>query len=388
MKAIPASSSKELSAAREIPQAGQRMPGLDVVRGLAITAVVFYHGLATHRTEAASSLSAWQTNFLAAFEYGSKGVHLFYVLSGFLIAGILLDTRQNTDYYKNFYLRRFLRIVPAYLLMTLVLKVTGTISWPYVAVCLLYICNMSRLLHAAPEYGPYWSLSVEEQFYLTWPFVVRRLSTRNLIRLSIAIVVLSPLLRYGLQFLGPAWSDIHYKTWDVADFFAAGTLLAISVRSQRIRPHLPSLCRVLLFTGFILVLLTEWVLPMAGGPWLKLVAALELSPFVVLFAGMVLLGFLFPGLANSWPGRLAAFLGDISYGLYLCHQFLFNRIDHWLPTHADGSLPVLVQICLRFVLETIVAITIAFLSRRYFEEIFLRMKPKRRESRRQKEFAL
>jgi peptidoglycan/LPS O-acetylase OafA/YrhL len=278
--------------------------------------------------------------------------------------------------------------VPAYLLMTFVLKVTGTISWPYLAVCLLYLCNTPRLLHASAEYGPYWSLSVEEQFYLTWPFVVRRLSTLNLIRLSIAIVLLSPFLRYGLQFLGPGWNDIRYKTWDVADFFAAGTLLAISVRSRRIRPHLPHLCRILLITGSILVLSTEWVLPMAGGPWLQLVAAFELSPYVVLFAGVVLLGFLFPGLARSWPGSLAVFLGEISYGLYLFHQFLFNRVDRWLPADSSRSIPVFGQICLRFVLEAAASIAIAYLSRRYFEEIFLRMKPKRRESLRQKEFAL
>jgi peptidoglycan/LPS O-acetylase OafA/YrhL len=336
---------------------GRRMPGLDVVRGLAIVGVLLYHG--------------------TGFFYGRMGVHLFFVLSGFLIAGILLDTRADSSYYKNFYVRRFLRIVPAYLLMIVALKVFGAISWTYIGVCLLYICNMSKLFHSSPEYGPFWSLSVEEQFYLTWPFIIRRLSVPNIFRLCIGIILLAPILRYGLQFLPSVFADIHFKTWDVVDFFAAGTLLAISVRSPIIRPHLPRVASVLLISGCVLVAGIAWMLPIASGSWSKLATALEPCPYVVLFAGVVLLGFLMPGIASTWAGRFASFLGDISYGLYLCHQFLFACIDRWLLIHDNWVTSMTTQIWLRFLLKATVSIGVAFLSRRYFEAIFLRMKPKR-----------
>jgi peptidoglycan/LPS O-acetylase OafA/YrhL len=355
------------------------MPGLDVVRGLAITGVLFYHGFATGQV-APGALATWQGDFLNTFSYGAMGVHLFYVLSGFLIAGILIDTRNNTGYYKNFYLRRLLRIVPAYFLMIIVLKFTGAISWVYTAVCLVYLCNMPKILHASPEYGPFWSLSVEEQFYLTWPFIVRSLSPRSLFRVCIAVILISPVLRFGLQFLRPPFSDIRYKTWDVADFFAAGTLLAMSVRSQRFRPYLHGILIVLLVTGCVLVIAAAWTLPIGTGFWLKPTAALELSPYVLLFSGFVLFGFLHPGIALTRPGRLAAFLGDISYGLYLCHQFIFSTIDRWLPIRADRGVSVFRSLLFRFLFEAAVAIGVAFLSRRYFEAIFLRMKPRRNVS--------
>lgn len=353
------------------------MPGLDVVRGLAIVAVLFYHGIATDQVSAGESLPSGQQAFLNHFRYGAMGVHLFYVLSGFLIAGILLDTRADSSYYKNFYLRRLLRIVPAYLLMIVVLRASGAISWTYIAVCFLYVCNMPRLLHSSPEYGPFWSLSVEEQFYLTWPFVIRKLSVVNVSRLCVGIILFAPLLRYGIQFLPPVFADIQFKTWDVADFFAAGTLLAISVRSPKIRPKLRRSVIVLIGTGGVFQVGMAWLSPLASGSWIKPAAALGLSPFAILFSGVVLLGFLMPELASTLGGKFFSFLGDISYGLYLCHQFLFTCIDRWLPVHGNRALSMFTQIWLRFLFEAAVSIGAAFLSRRYFEEKFLRMKPKR-----------
>ena len=94
------------------------MPGLDVVRGFAILMVLSYHVIATFGPQ----FSGWRHSFIAIFEYGRTGVHLFFVLSGFLITGILIDSREDGDYYKVFYLRRLLRIVPAYLMMIAVLK--------------------------------------------------------------------------------------------------------------------------------------------------------------------------------------------------------------------------------------------------------------------------
>ncbi len=194
------------------------MPGLDVLRGLAILMVLPSHSYADKANEF-HQVGSWPVTLLyGTSQWGYEGVLLFFVLSGLLITGILMDSKTHQDYYRGFYLRRFLRIAPAYLLLLAVLKLTHWIDWPYLGVCILYLANVCSLFHLKPEYGPIWSLSVEEQFYLTWPLAVRKLSTRALLWLSIAIVALTPILRLLLLYGPKRLSDWPHKTWAVADF--------------------------------------------------------------------------------------------------------------------------------------------------------------------------
>ena len=160
------------------------MPDLDLARGIAILMVLLDHGFAADQTPYILHPSRFLLNLEYVARLGHMGVHLFFILSGFLITGILLDSRTQPDYFRNFYTHRVLRIAPAYLLMLVVLIATRSITARYIAVCLLCLCNMSSLLGATSEYPALWSLSVEEQFYLVWPLAVRRLSMRSLERIS------------------------------------------------------------------------------------------------------------------------------------------------------------------------------------------------------------
>ena len=185
----------------------RRVPGLDGLRGVAILMVVVLHFtfLLTRDYRRFAPLYAARLGFI--------GVDLFFVLSGFLITGILLDSKDSPRYFRNFYARRFLRIFPPwYLFLVFVFFVAPRIAlgvaggsiarWWYFS----YLTNFALVRYgegnAFADIG--WSLAIEEQFYLVWPAVVLLLSGRRLRRLCVTIVVAAIALR-GI--LGPE----HFK---------------------------------------------------------------------------------------------------------------------------------------------------------------------------------
>lgn len=150
---------------------------------------------------------------LAVAQFGWVGVDLFFVLSGFLIVGILLDHRRSENYYGVFYLRRFFRIIPLYALMLAPLFLVaglhlqarlgthglGNVTWLTVLSYLFFQQNLLQVFTAPPGYlGPAWSLAIEEQFYLLLPPVVRNLNPRRLWRWLIGGMVAGVVLRWGL----------------------------------------------------------------------------------------------------------------------------------------------------------------------------------------------
>ncbi len=164
----------------------------------------------------------------------------FFVLSGFLIAGILLDSRARPDYYRYFYTRRSLRILPVYYLLITVLTcatfINGTgylysgipalykwgSSWWY----FVYLGNIpSAITSKAPtaarlSFAPLWSLQIEEQFYILFPLLVRRLKLRTLAFTLVGLVCFSPILRIVLYWLYPAKPDYNtsycHAAWTVS----------------------------------------------------------------------------------------------------------------------------------------------------------------------------
>ena len=351
------------------------MPGLDVMRGLAISMVLLYHGTAEHDAafqSVGNRFALWLRDLLVM---GKWGVHLFFILSGFLITGILLDSRSKADYFRNFYLRRVLRIVPAYLAMLLVLVLTRSISVRYLVTCLFYFCNMTAVFGAHPEYGPFWSLSVEEQFYLIWPFIVRKLSMRNLALLSAGLLVFTPVLRLALLYGPNSLRDIHYKTWDVMDFFAAGSCIAMAVRSSRLRPHLSRAVAPLLMSG-ALILGLQLLIPAPSRPLLQNIGQATLSePWLLAFSGLIVLAYLRPGIAAVAAARPLVSLANISYGLYLCHVFFFDLIGRHWPERSTAALSPAMKALVQFAVELAVSITVAYISRYTLEQYFLRRKP-------------
>ncbi len=363
-------------SARSSKSSLRYMPGLDVMRGLAILLVLLYHGYADHHmifvaigTPVALHIAHW-------LSLCTMGVPLFFVLSGFLISGILIDSRAQPDYFRSFYLRRVLRIVPAYLAMLGVLMVTHSITGRYLIVCLLYFCNMTTLFGVHSQYGPLWSLSVEEQFYLFWPFVVSKLSVRHLAFLSVGIILFTPFLRLGLLYGPHQLHDIYYKTWDVMDFFASGSCMALAARSPRIRPLMPRAVLPLLISGVVFYyLLTSFPDP-SNRLFFRILQAVSLEPWLLGFSGLILFAYVRPGIASKAIARPLVFLGNISYGLYLCHLFIYELIGRHWPTRLTSSVSPVSEAMLQFAVQISVAITVAYISRYTFEEFFLRLKPK------------
>jgi len=168
------------------PLLREHMPELDSIRGIAVLLVLFYHGFALRYN--LHLLSGRPRIVFLASMPGWVGVDLFFVLSGFLITGILLDSRRRADYYRRFYIRRALRILPVYyavLALVTVLSrnylVGNRAAWPSVIFNLVYCSNLSMLFGIPFQYPVLWSLAVEEHFYLIWPVIVRRLTRKTLI---------------------------------------------------------------------------------------------------------------------------------------------------------------------------------------------------------------
>src|SRR5450631_3618935 len=169
------------------------MPELDAVRGIAVLGVVLLH--AFDWQYAGLSVGPWASRFMAATQPGWMGVNLFFVLSGFLITGILLDSKNKPHFYRRFYTRRALRILPAYYLLLILLLLLRTSSAAFVGLSFIYLANMTNFFGVSCDYGPLWSLAVEEHFYIIWPTIVRAVTRRRLALFSMAIAIVVPVLR-------------------------------------------------------------------------------------------------------------------------------------------------------------------------------------------------
>lgn len=357
------------------------MPELDVLRGLAILGVVFLHGF--YWQYSGYHFGKTARIFLEVTQPGWLGVNLFFVLSGFLITGILLDSSGRSDYYRRFYTRRALRILPAYYSLLIFLGLLGQAGTGYLLLGFVYLANVTEFFGVAQAYGPLWSLAVEEHFYLFWPAVVRRCSRRVLIWCAIAVCILVPVLR-AISFRLGYTAGLAEYTWFVIDGLAAGGLLALFLRTDPLRTRVVRVSGVLLIGSSTLALL--------GAPFGILTrnrilgAALQHTIISVLFSGLLLV-FLLVGtgpwarLVNSRPLR---FLGYISYGLYLIHLLVFRLYDKFCQCFAPGMIPRndhFELVVIRFLISGGLALLAAFLSRRYFEDRFLRLKDRLSEVR-------
>lgn len=169
------------------------MPELEVLRGVAVLGVLLLHGFSWQYSPL--SFGKWGGAMIRLTQPGWIGVNLFFVLSGFLITGILLDSKSRPDFYRRFYVRRALRILPAYYALLLLLLLLRSSSPAFVGLSFIYLANLTTLFGVACGYGPLWSLAVEEHFYIFWPAVVRNFTAKHLAWVSAAVVVLSPAMR-------------------------------------------------------------------------------------------------------------------------------------------------------------------------------------------------
>lgn len=328
-----------LATAPVEPSVGHRgrIEQLDGIRALAILSVIMNHCL--------GAPLLW------------VGVDVFFVLSGFLITGILLRRKQDhRGYYSGFYFRRIFRIQPAYIVSIILYGTFFTWHyfrpWPFYA---FFGMNIHPFFYDWPLGLPVWSLAVEEQFYLLWPTVVLLTSERTLLRLSIAAVLFTPVLRFVCAHFIYTGA-IYLLTPFRADLLCAGAALAILWEHRSAR--FEQICRERSWIGVILGfggLAGLYAFPLFRianqSPWsagidysLSLIGSTALLAWALAGRG------LFYRLLTLRPMR---YIGQISYMMYLVHQMVeLLLIRHHVPR--------------KYTLFPTLAITIAFASISWF----------------------
>lgn len=375
------------------PLVARHMPELDVVRGAAVVMVLHCHLLAEYpggslwlrnKDEVVSALL--RAAVATASPLGWLGVQLFFVLSGFLITGILLNTRTQPGFYSTFYARRAVRILPAYLLCVLSLVVLGwsNLGFPVwnagqVICCLGFAANLMPLFGLVSPYGPLWSLAVEEHFYLLWPTVVRN-SGRALGVICVTVLAAEIGLRWLSRSADPS-ADLTTLTWFNLDGLVMGAVAGLLLRKCHNSARLLvtfALCLSALAVGSFVLLQSRGQLPRAtfGGGVFGPTAWSLFFAACILFA--VLARSRWPALwVSRWPFGLLRWFGFISYGLYLIHVMIIHLTDHFLggviyPAELDSH--SVGDMVLRYGVIVALASVVSYLSRISYEQFFLSRK--------------
>ena len=367
------------------------IPAFDGLRGIAILAVLLYH-----------SHPRLEGTFLEKFViWGWTGVSLFFVLSGFLITGIILDARPG-PFYTRFFAHRALRIWPAYWLLLFLFYfffpfVFSGYKWmvhdvataPWLPL-LLFLQNLFPITLPG-AIGPTWSVAIEQQFYLFWTPIARHLPPRWLLLAAGAMLAISPAVRlfYGAH-LTPTQTVVHL------DSLAVGCLIAIALR---VFAWTPAAWKWIARAGLCIGASGVWLMLHRGSAFTDLLLAFG-------FGGMLLEALL--GDTNGVPSapvvqpqsaksgqigvplgvvgraprrsfycralelRPLVFVGKISYGLYLIHILVFSLLGGYVDKHLDafgipGNLAIVA-------IRVAVAIGCAALMWRYFEKPILALK--------------
>lgn len=288
--------------------------------------------------------------------YGLYGVSLFFVLSGYLITSLLLLDRRRPHYYHNFYWKRVFRVLPPLVMVLVLTKWFGYQTWMDIVLALLFVMNFDRLFHRG-ESGPFWSLSIEEQFYLVWPAVVRKLKARAFRRILVVIIAIEPILRF-LSGLG-GHGGLHY-TFMQSDGLAWGAWLAIIAYAYRIpyrnynqtfvwkRFGIPTLVG-----GALLSVFSETLLAIGRHSYF-----LTLTGAVIFFTGVMTYCITHERSATARFLTLPPFifLGNISYMMYLSHAYIMALYDRYVRSHI--ALPLVTEIYVRFFI--VLAATLVF----------------------------
>ncbi len=332
-----------------------RMPALDGLRGIAILAVMLFH----FRWIFVNGSDRFSQFMYAGLGFGWMGVDLFFALSGFLITGILLDTRESTSYFRTFYGRRALRIFPLYYgTLIVILGACPFIAqslghnnlWSHVNSLwyLFYVANWQPGTHGLidPMVGHFWSLCVEEQFYLVWPAVVWLTPTRWLPSLALILVGLSALLRVSLVQSGAGGEVLYRITLTRMDPLALGALAAMAYRRLSMGRWIRSRARLLISLSLALVLVTVLVqhgFDPDSGP-MQLVGYIFLA---ILFATVVFLATNASGtLKSALTWRPLTIAGAFSYAMYVFH-IPIERVVRPEIDRIAASLPLVAGLVVR-----------------------------------------
>lgn len=339
-----------------MPSAGKgRIPSLDGLRALAV-ATVFYGHLA-------GTVGAYRESlFRITGDIGNVGVRAFFVMSGFLITTLLLRERERngTISLKAFYTRRAMRLLPvfyAFLALAAVLTrlhILHIPGWDFLQSGVF----VTNFFDVDWNLGHFWSLAIEEQFYLVWPAILLLAGARRATRFSVVAFLITPMLHVVAFKLGS-------EPW--ARFFLSVNALAIGCALAGLRPWLHE------NSAYMRVLASPLVWPVVFSVWLVSMWNGHLSYVGAAYSSFALAFIIdrvstFPtGLASVLNFRPVVFVGAISYSLYVWQQLFLDRYSH--------------SPMARFPLNLILAVTCALASYYAIEKPIMRWNAARKTKR-------
>lgn len=349
-------------------------PELDILRFVAFLLVFFFH-IAPAATGHHSLIGRI---LLSMRDCGAFGVCIFFVLSSYLITELLIREKETTGsvHFKAFYLRRILRIWPLYFLMLGIAALGAYFHSAYsatpgrfAAFFLMagnwYVCFYG---FAHVPFDPLWSVSIEEQYYLLWPPIIKRCGITALTYVSVAVGLLS----YGvLTYFSLRRMDLSTSIWANSfvqfQFFAAGSILAVLQRKQ-----LPKLGQAqrLLYVGlsFVLLFSADFLFHLKT-PDAIATPATPIGYLLVLAATVLLLRGFLGSTPPSWM-RPMIYLGKISYGLYVFHWIVIDLVSLLLSRQYTAHVAVLIGAPVSLAITILVAAA----SYKFYESPFLRLK--------------
>jgi peptidoglycan/LPS O-acetylase OafA/YrhL len=355
----------------------KHMSSLDGLRGIAILLVLF-----THLLPYRPAHSALMRLFNGIAGCGWAGVNIFFVLSGFLITGILYDSKGTAFFFRNFYMRRTLRIVPLYVLLVVCClyvfphwtATQGSLPAAHHWMYWVYLSNLPIAFFGDVRWGwlgPLWTLAVEEHFYLVWPAVIAACSRKSAMRVCLGCAVLAYLTRLWFvthgNLLGP-----YVFTFSRVDDLAAGAFAALLIRDNPDHLRVQTLARrVLLISSVPVAFIFVWKHAVISDP-ATLTAGFT---FIGAFSASALLLAVLPGASSIWKrflniGVLKQF-GKYSYGLYMLHVPVAGVMhqQHLLLASTSRRTDLM-----NLVLQLAVSFLVAVTSYHLFEKHFLRLK--------------